>query len=211
MNSLEKISAIKKELKDTQLIIVTKKQTIETIKKVYNYGEREFAENRINDLIRKKNLLPKDIKWHLIGHLQTKKVKKIIPFIHLIQSVDSVKILNTINKYAEKQNRIINCLIQIKISKEKTKFGFSTEEGTKLLNSDLKEKYPNISIKGIMCMATFTQNKNIIKKEFQIMKNIFDKLTIKNPILSMGMSNDYKLAQKLGSNMVRIGSLIFKN
>ena len=138
-----------------------------------------------------------------------KKVKKIIPFIHLIQSVDSVKILNTINKYEEKQNRIINCLIQIKISKEKTKFGFSTEEGTKLLNSDLKEKYPNISIKGIMCMATFTQNKNIIKKEFQIMKNIFDKLTIKNPNLSMGMSSDYKLGKTLGSNIVRIGSLIF--
>tara|TARA_Y100001968_G_C19395418_1_gene738017 strand:- start:353 stop:985 length:633 start_codon:yes stop_codon:yes gene_type:complete len=208
--SIEKnIKNVKNNAANTQLIIVTKKQNIESIRKVYNIGERHFGENRVNDLINKKKYLPNDIKWHMIGHLQTNKVKLITPFIYLIQSVDSIKLLNKINECGKQNHRIINCLIQIKVSQEETKYGFSEKESISLLTSDYKNKYQYVNIKGIMGMASFTNNTTKIQAEFRTLKNIYSLLKSEKYILSMGMSNDYKVAYKLGSNMIRIGSLIF--
>ena len=209
MSIAKNILSIKKKINDTQLIVVTKKQSLDNIKKAYSSGERNFGENRANELIEKKVLLPNNIKWHMIGHLQTNKVKSIASFIHLIHSVDRLKLLNEINKCGKLENRVINCLIQVKIAKENTKHGFSEKESIELLKSNYKEKYPYVNIKGIMGMATFTNNTNIIEAEFKRLKKIYDHIKhIK--ILSMGMSNDYQIACKVGSNMIRIGSAIFK-
>jgi len=210
MSITKNIENIKKKITNTQLIVVTKKQSLNNIKKVYNSGERNFGENRVNELIIKKASLPKDIKWHMIGHLQTKKVKLISNFIHLIHSVDRMKLLTEINKCGTKENRVINCLIQVKIAEENTKYGFSKKESIELLNSNYKEKYPYVNIQGVMGMATLTNNTHKIETEFQTLKSIYDHLECKKKILSMGMSNDYKIACKIGSNMIRIGSSIFK-
>ena len=210
MNIKKKIQEIKNQTKNARLIIVTKHQDLKNIQKVYNCGEREFGENKVQELLIKKDMLPKNIKWHMIGHLQKNKVKLIAPFIYMIQSVDSIELLEIINKYGGKNNRKIKCLIQIKIAKEDTKFGLSLKHGDELFKSNCQKKYPNIVIEGIMGMATFTNNARQIQKEFEVIKTIFQ--TLKNPkaILSIGMSNDYQLAYKLGSNMIRIGSAIFK-
>ena len=205
------ISDIKKKSRNAELIVVTKLQSLTAIKEVYNIGERNFGENKVQDLIKKRDMLPNDVKWHMIGHLQTNKVKMIAPFIHMIQSVDSLKLIKEINKQAEKNRRIINCLIQIKIAKEPTKFGFGLKEATQFLNSDLQEKYPNINIAGIMGMASFTENQNQIEEEFRLIARLHKTLPKKQSILSIGMSRDYKLAIRLGSNMIRIGSRIFKH
>lgn len=204
------IEKIRKQTNHIQLVVVTKQQSIQTVKKIYEYGERDFGENKVQDLIYKKNNLPNDIRWHMIGHLQSKKVKIIAPFIHLIQSVDSTKLLHLINKYAAHNNRTIDCLIQVKISEDEKKFGFSLKETKALFNSKFRHIYPNIAIKGIMCIGTLTSSPNKTKQEFQIMKKLYDELPIENPILSMGMSNDYTLAYHAGSNMIRIGSIIFQ-
>ena len=205
------IKNIKKNICGAQLIVVTKKQNVDDIKKVYQAGEKNFGENRVIDLIRKKDLLASDIKWHMIGHLQTNKVKLITPFIHLIQSVDSTKLLNKINDCGKQDNRKINCLIQIKIAQEETKYGFSEKESLVLLKSNYENKYPYVNIKGVMGMASLTHNTEQIKSEFKHLKQIYDSLkSSTNKILSMGMSNDYKIAHEMGSNMIRIGSSIFK-
>ena len=209
MNFKTTIDSIKKLAQHAQLIIVTKHQTIDTIKKVYELGEKDFGENKVQELISKKNHLPKDINWHMIGHLQRNKVKLIAPFIYMIQSVDSVKLLETINKYAEKNSRTIKCLIQIKISSEKSKFGFTKKDALKLLKSNYKKEYKYIDICGVMGMATLTNDSKKIIEEFKIIQNIFHKIKDKNPILSIGMSRDYKIAYQLESNMIRIGSSIF--
>ncbi len=209
MSIVKNILNIKKKIKDTQLIVVTKKQSLDDIKKAYSSGERNFGENRVNELIVKKALLPNNIKWHMIGHLQTNKVRSIASFIHLIHSVDRLKLLNEINKYGKLENRIINCLIQVKVAEENKKHGFSEKESIDLLKSNYKEKYPYVNIQGIMGMATFTSNTNVIESEFKRLKKIYDNVKhIK--ILSMGMSNDYQIACEVGSNMIRIGSAIFK-
>ena len=209
MSIVKNILNIKKKIKDTQLIVVTKKQSLDDIKKAYSSGERNFGENRVNELIVKKALLPNNIKWHMIGHLQTNKVRSIASFIHLIHSVDRLKLLNEINKYGKLENRIINCLIQVKVAEENKKHGFSKKESIDLLKSNYKEKYPYVNIQGIMGMATFTSNTNVIESEFKRLKKIYDNVKhIK--ILSMGMSNDYQIACEVGSNMIRIGSAIFK-
>ena len=210
MNIEKNINKIKKEAHQAQLVVVTKKQSLENITRVYKLGEREFGENKIQDLLQKKEKLPNNIKWHMIGHLQTNKVKFIAPFIYMIQSVDSIKLLEKINHYGKKNDRKINCLIQIKVAKEDSKYGFSTKDAQQLLSSNYQEKYSNTSIKGIMGMSSFTNNTDIIKNEFIELKNIFNKIQIPNKILSIGMSNDYKIAYKTGSNMIRIGSAIFK-
>ena len=204
------IKNIRKTAKDAQLIVVTKYQTIDNIKKVYQLGERQFAENKVQDLIKKREELASDIKWHMIGHLQKNKVKFIAPFIYMIQSVDSVDLLKRINQYAHKNKRQINCLIQIKIAQEVSKFGFCIDSARQLLYSNYLEDYPHVNICGIMGMATFTNNKEQIKQEFQSLRKIKKLIKQPNSILSIGMSHDYDIAVKSGSNMIRLGSAIFR-
>ena len=210
--SISKYNEIVTYLKDNNvlLVAVSKFQPVEEITAAYNAGIRDFGENYIQELVPKNELLPKDINWHFIGHLQSNKVKYIAKFIHLIQGVDSLKLLTEINKQAHNNNRKIDCLLQVHIAEETTKFGFDKDE---LMNVD-PSLFPNVNIKGIMGMATFTDDENIIKKEFSTLKILSDNFCKKNPhatILSMGMTADYKLAVEKGSNMVRIGSLLFGN
>ena len=201
---------------DITLVAVSKTKPIEEIKKKYNEGFINFGENRVNELVQKFNLLPKDINWHMIGHLQTNKVKKIIPFINLIHSVDSLKLINKIENESKKLDKKTNILLQVHIAKEKSKYGFNFEEVRDFFKNQLDESYKNINIVGLMGMATFTNNKNQIRKEFKKLKILYDEIKSisqknnqKIKILSMGMSSDYKIAIEEGSNIVRIGSLIF--
>ena len=204
------------ERNDITLVAVSKTKPVEEIKKKYNEGFINFGENRVNELVQKFNLLPKDINWHMIGHLQTNKVKKIIPFISLIHSVDSLKLINKIENESKKFDKKTNILLQVHIAKEKSKYGFNFEEVRDFFKNRLYESYKNINIVGLMGMATFTNNKNQIRKEFKNLKILYDEIKSisqknnqKIKILSMGMSSDYKIAIEEGSNMVRIGSLIF--
>jgi len=190
------------------LVAVSKTKPIEDILELYNLGHRDFGENYVQELAEKAEKLPTDIRWHFIGHLQTNKVKSIVPFIYLIHGVDSLKLLKEIDKQAEKNKRVIDCLLQVHIAQEETKFGF---DETELLNSELKQ-FSNVRIKGLMGMASLTDDINKIRIEFKSLKILFEKLKTQNPelaILSMGMSADYKIAIEEGSNMVRIGSLLF--
>jgi pyridoxal phosphate enzyme (YggS family) len=195
------------------LVAVSKTKPVEEIKELYALGQKDFGENYVQELCEKQSLLPKDIAWHFIGHLQSNKVKQIASFIHLIQSVDSLKLLHEIDKQAKKNNRVIDCLLQIHIAQEETKFGLDETELEQLLNNI--GGFMNVRICGLMGMASFIDNMNKVRNEFRHLKNIFDRhaaLTIDNcqlTILSMGMSSDYPVAIEEGSNMVRIGSLIF--
>ena len=197
--------------KNFTCVAVSKTKPIEDIQKIYNLGHKDFGENKVQELELKYNSLPKDIKWHMIGHLQTNKVKKVVPLASLIHSVDSLKLLKTINKESNKINKITDCLIQINISNEDSKYGFS-EDQLDFLNKNSLKEYQNIKIRGLMGMASFSNDKNIVEKEFDLLKQLFNKLKKKLTgfdILSMGMSNDYKIALEAGSNMIRIGSKIF--
>ncbi|HEX7413511.1 MAG TPA: YggS family pyridoxal phosphate-dependent enzyme [Bacteroidia bacterium] len=194
------------------LIAVSKTKPIELIKEAYEAGQRDFGENYIQELENKHKQFPTDIRWHAIGHLQSNKVKYIAPFVYLIHGIDSLKLLQEINKQALKNSRTINCLLQIYIAKEETKFGFSFEECEDLFQSEELKRLHNINIIGFMGMATNTDNEIQIRNEFRSLKNFFDKTSLLNPhitILSMGMSSDYKIAIEEGSTMIRIGSLIF--
>jgi pyridoxal phosphate enzyme (YggS family) len=212
----ENLHTIKSTLPiNVQLIAVSKTKPIADILEAYNAGQRAFGENKIQEMVSKFEQLPKDIAWHMIGHLQRNKVKYMASFVHLIHGVDSFKTLKEINKQALKHNRIINCLLEIKIASEETKFGLPYNEVEKiLLSSELKE-LKNINIQGFMGMASFTNNESIIHSEFKTLKTQFEssKKYISanfNPtILSMGMSGDYKIAINEGSTMVRVGSAIF--
>jgi len=213
---LNQLKIILSELKkyNAVLVAVSKKKSSEEIKQVYDAGHTIFGENYVQELKEKYEALPKDIQWHFIGHLQTNKVKIIAPFVSLIQSVDSLKLLKEINKEGEKNNRVINCLLQIHIAQEETKFGLSFEEAEIVLRSQELNQMKNISITGLMGMASMTEDKLKIKKEFKSLKLFYDtlKFEIRNSkfeILSMGMTSDYKIALEEGSNMVRIGSAIF--
>ena len=196
---------------DVQLVAVSKTHSVEDILKVYNLGQRVFGENKVQELCEKQPLLPQDIQWHLIGHLQTNKVKYIAEFIDTIQSVDSEKLLEEIDRQAAKYNRKIKVLLQIKIAEEESKFGLEINEAKEIFQRWLNGNYPNVEIGGLMGMATFTENKDQVIKEFTLLKQIFDKMTVQKPlkILSMGMSNDYPIAIECGANSVRIGSAIF--
>ena len=211
MNILKNFEKVKKTLSNNiKIVAVSKTKSKEKILEIYNTGHKDFGENRIQELKEKYNDLPKDIKWHMIGHVQKNKVKYIAPFIELIHSVDSFKLLEEINKQAEKNKRIIKCLLQIKIAKEESKFGLFKDEveGLILLSNNLK----NVKIIGLMGMATFTDNQKIIDKEFKEISSLFENLKILYPqliILSIGMSSDYLIAINNGTNMVRIGSQIF--
>ncbi|MCY7410541.1 MAG: YggS family pyridoxal phosphate-dependent enzyme [Chitinophagales bacterium] len=204
---------IKKYCEDRMvtLVAISKTKTVAEILSVYEQGQKIFGENKVQELVSKFEsplLNKKDIEWHLVGHLQTNKVKFIAPFVSLIHGVDSFKLLEEINKQAEKNNRIINVLLQIYIAQEETKFGLSFEEATALLGNEKSADLKNICIKGLMGMATLTENESQIRKEFSSLKNFFTEFH-ELKFLSMGMSGDHKIAIEEGSNMVRIGSAIF--
>ena len=199
-----------------KIVAVSKTRTAEDIMEAYNTGQRIFGENRVQELLSKKDLLPQDIQWHLIGHLQSNKVKFIVPFVRIIHSVDSYKLLLLINNEAEKASKVVDCLLQFHIASEESKFGFSMEEVTVMLESASFKSLKNVNVCGLMGMATFTDNTEIVRNEFRYLKSCFDKLkhdyfhlSEKFSEVSMGMSGDYLLAVEEGSTMVRIGSLIF--
>lgn len=207
MSISENIQKIKKDLPvGVDLVAVSKTKAEQEILEAYTAGQVIFGENKVQELVEKYEKLPKDIRWHMIGHLQSNKVKYIAPFVDLIHAVDSEKLLKEIDKRASQNNRKINCLLQIHIATETTKFGFSEKEVNEILFR--REQYKNVNIKGLMGMATFTNNNNQIKEEFNSLSNIFNKHKDLNT-LSMGMSGDYKIAIECGSTMVRIGSTIF--
>lgn len=198
------------------LIAVSKTKPIEDIQAVYDLGHRQFGENRAKELQLKAETLPKDIEWHMIGHMQSNKVKYIAPHVFMIHSVDSISLLNEIQKRAKQHERIIRVLLQVHIAEEQTKYGFNEQEIVDIVSSEQFSSYENIQICGLMGMATFTDNQNQVRKEFATLKTIFDRL--KSTVfsdkdefktISMGMSGDYEIAIEEGSNMVRIGSKIF--
>jgi len=196
---------------NVKLVTVSKTNPSEKIKEVYDLGQRAFGENKVQELLEKQPVLPNDIEWHLIGHLQTNKVKFVAGFISMIESVDSEKVLKEIDKEALKNNRKINVLLQVKIAKEDTKFGLTAKEAKEIFDNYLKGNYPNVEIKGLMGMASFVENETQIREEFGILKQLFDELSQLKPLetLSMGMSGDFPLAIECGSNSVRVGSAIF--
>jgi pyridoxal phosphate enzyme (YggS family) len=216
MSISEQLLNLKRELaKHVTLVAVSKTKPIEAIIEAYNVGQRVFGENKIQEMVEKHEQLPEDIQWHMIGHVQRNKVKYMAGFVHLIHGVDNFKLLKEINKQAEKHNRIIDCLFQLKIAEEDSKFGMTNEDIVTIINSTDFSELKNIKVVGLMGMATFTDNEAQIKKEFEYLKSIFDILKSKElfnfnlDIVSMGMSGDYELAIACGSNMVRIGSNIF--
>ena len=214
MSTQENYNKIKAQIpENVELVAVSKFHPVEKIKEVYDCGQKVFGENKVQELLTKVNELPTDIQWHLIGHLQTNKVKYIAPFIDTIQSVDSEKLLLEINKEAEKNTRLIKALLQVKIAEEETKYGLEISEAKEIFSNYLEQKYPHVHIIGLMGMATFTDNKNQVKSEFMMLKSLFDELSTFKPLekLSMGMSDDFLLAIECGANSVRIGSAIFGN
>jgi len=202
--------SIKTQLAENQvtLVAISKTKPVSSIQELYNLGQRDFGENYVQELVEKEALLPKDINWHFIGHLQTNKVKLIAPFVQLIHGVDSLKLLREINKQAEKYNRVIDCLLQVHIAQEETKFGLNEEELQSLVKEYATTEMKNVRVCGLMGMASFSTDIQKVRKEFEYLKELFD--SVPNfEILSMGMSSDYKTAIEEGSTMVRIGSLLF--
>lgn len=215
-NIIANLNEIKASLPaQVTLVAVSKTHPNEAIEAAYGEGQRVFGENKVQELAEKAAALPKDIEWHLIGHLQTNKVKYIASFVHLIHAVDSEKLLKEINKRAAQENRVIKVLLQMHIAEESNKFGFDESELMALLDSGRIEAFENISVAGLMGMATFTDDENQVRKEFTSLKNMFDRLKadhfkdLEFNTLSMGMSGDYKLAIEEGSTMIRVGSSIF--
>ncbi len=217
MSIEECIAAIRNEINESvTLVAVSKTKPVEAILAAYTTGQREYGENKVQELVAKYELLPKDIHWHLIGHLQSNKVKYIAPFVNLIHSVDGLKLLTEINKQALKNNRIIDCLLQFHVATEETKFGLYQSEAIELLDSKEYTSMKNIRVVGIMGMASFTENESLIRSEFQSLKSIFHSLKESHfpgdnafKEISMGMSGDYKIAIEEGSTMIRVGSTIF--
>jgi pyridoxal phosphate enzyme (YggS family) len=209
----ENIKSIQKKIGTAQLVVVSKFRSLEELNQVYDCGIRDMAENRVQELVSKKEVLPSDIKWHLIGHLQKNKVKYIAPFIHLIHSVDSIELLRVINKEAKKYNRNIPFLFQLHVAKEESKFGIQPENFEKILQQYHQDNFSNVICVGMMGMATFIDDENLVRSEFLTLKNIFDQYakTESWEHLSMGMSGDYPIALESGSNMLRIGSLLFED
>ncbi|WP_250433850.1 YggS family pyridoxal phosphate-dependent enzyme [Hanstruepera flava] len=213
MSISENLKNIKSSLPDhVTLVAVSKTKPVSDIMEAYNVGQRVFGENKIQDMVEKYEQMPKDIEWHMIGHVQRNKVKYMAPFVSLIHGVENFKVLKEVNKQAAKYDRVIDCLLQIKIAEEDSKFGMTPEEARTILSSEVIKELKHVTIVGVMGMATFTDNKNQIKTEFNNLKLIFEDLkTIDSnlKVISMGMSGDYQLAIACGSNMVRIGSSIF--
>lgn len=216
MSIKENIVAIKAELPEkVTLVAVSKTKPSDALMEAYEAGQRDFGENYVQELVDKYEALPKDIRWHFIGHLQSNKVKYIAPFVYLIHGVDSLKLLQEINKQALKNGKTIDCLLQLYIAQEETKFGLSFEECKELLGSEAFKELKNIKVKGFMAMASNTDNENQIRKEFETLKQFSDSLSASSAfnfepgVLSFGMSSDYKIALDCGSNLLRIGSTIF--
>ena len=211
----KKISSVLDEIgADVTLIAVSKTKPDSLIKDAYDFGQRDFGENKVQDLKAKAERLPKDIRWHMIGRIQTNKIKDFIGFVHLIHGVDRTKALQIINKEAGKAERIVYVLMQVHISQEETKAGFSIAELMDFIKNSDFDNYQNIRVRGLMGMATFTNNENQITNEFSILKKLFDQIKKESnlfhfDILSMGMSGDFKIALKEGSNMIRLGTVLF--
>ncbi|WP_445382377.1 YggS family pyridoxal phosphate-dependent enzyme [Robiginitalea sp. IMCC43444] len=209
----ENLSNIRESLpENVVLVAVSKTKENVEIMEAYDAGQRIFGENKVQELCRKWEALPKDIQWHMIGHLQRNKVKYLAEFVSLIHGVDSVRLLREINKRAAASGRVIDCLLQVHIAEESSKFGLDEQELQEVLNQEFLAGLPNIRVRGLMGMATFTEDEDQVRKEFRYLKSLFDQLPAfleKADILSMGMSGDYLLAIEEGSNMVRIGSSIF--
>ncbi len=216
MNIANNLNKIQSQLPEyVTLVAVSKTKPISDLMEAYDAGQRIFGENKIQEMVEKHETMPKDIKWHMIGHVQRNKVKHMAPFVSMIHGVESLKLLEEINKQAMKHHRVIDCLLQIKIASEDSKFGMSPEEATTLLQSKACAECNNVNIVGVMGMATFTNDKDQVKREFDKLKTTFDHLKELNSpncqlhTVSMGMSGDYKLAIASGSTMVRVGSSIF--
>ncbi len=217
MQTFENIPSFLKTIPSgVSLVAVSKTRTPEEIMDAYNSGHRIFGENRVQELVDKHKILPGDIQWHMVGHLQSNKVKYIAPFVHVIHSIDSVKLLQVIDREAAKHGRVIDCLLQVHIATEETKFGFDAQEVREILHSDVLGELAHVRITGLMGMATFTEDMDLVRKEFASLKGLFDELQ-KGHIrdlehfteISMGMSGDYRIAIEEGSTIIRIGTLIF--
>jgi pyridoxal phosphate enzyme (YggS family) len=213
MSISENIKKYQTELPEqTTLVAVSKTKPVSSLMQAYDAGQRVFGENKIQEMASKWEEMPKDIEWHMIGHVQTNKVKYMAPFVSLIHTVDSIKLLREINKQAAKHDRVIECLLQIKIAEEESKFGMDEVDALELLASEIATTLPHVTIVGLMGMATFTEDKTQVEAEFNKLSVIYKDVKTKNPkltVLSMGMSGDFLLALEYGSNMVRIGSSIF--
>ena len=213
----DKLNELRSQLSDNvTLVAVSKTKPNEAIIEAYEAGQRVFGENKVQELVEKADTLPKDIEWHLIGHLQRNKVKYIAPFVSLIHAVDSLRLLQEINKQAAKNNRKIDCLLQFHIADEETKFGLDENEAIELLNSEAYQNMNNVNLCGVMGMATFTDNQEQVRVEFKRLRGIFEKLKSSHfssddtfKTISMGMSGDWKIAVEEGSTMIRVGSSIF--
>ena len=213
----ENLDSIRKTIPEhVTLVAVSKTKPVAALQEVYDAGQRHFGENKVQEMTEKWEVLPKDIKWHLIGHLQTNKVKYIAPYVHLIHSVDSFKLLKEIDKEAKKNNRIIDCLLQFHVAQEETKFGLDFEEAKELIENPEFIDLHNVQVVGVMGMASFTENEDVVRKEFQQLEEYFQLIksyyfTFNDDFkeISMGMSGDYQLAIEEGSTMVRVGSSIF--
>lgn len=214
MDVLDKITKLTGE-HNAQLVVVSKTYAAERIKEVYDSGQRAFGENKVQEILEKKDVLPEDIQWHMIGHLQSNKVKYIVPFITLIHSIDSEKLLQEVQKQAKKIDRVVDVLLQVHVAQEETKFGLDKNELMALIQKIATQKFSHIRCRGIMGMASFSDDEVLVRSEFRLLKGLFDtvrKLYPENKdfnTLSMGMSGDYEMALEEGSSMVRIGSLIF--
>ena len=215
MSISQNLVDIKKTLpKNVTLVAVSKTKPVSDLQEAYDAGQRVFGENKIQEMVEKYDVLPKDISWHMIGHLQSNKVKYMAHFVDLIHGVDKFSTLKEINKQAKKNDRIINCLLQLKIAEEDSKFGLSKEEILNILNSDDYSSLQNINVVGLMGMASFVEDESQIKQEFASLKTFYEELKPTQPqfnTISMGMSGDYELAIEKGSNMIRVGSAIFGN
>lgn len=213
MDISENIKNFQDELpKDVTLVAISKTKSVDDLLEAYEAGQRHFGENKIQEMTEKWEKLPKDIKWHMVGHVQRNKVKYMAPYVSLIHAVDSLKLLKEIHKEADKNGHCIDCLLQIKIAEEDSKYGISADEAREILDSEEFKKLDHVKVKGLMGMATFTDDEKQVKKEFHHLKTVFDEFKEQYSnfeILSMGMSGDYKIAIDSGSNMVRIGSEIF--
>lgn len=217
MGIVDRLEIVKQEIPESvKLVAVSKTKSVETILEAYNAGQKVFGENRVQEMVEKQAVLPGDIEWHHIGHLQTNKVKYLAPFIDLIHAVDSIKLLREINKQAARFNRTIPCLMQIHIAEEDTKFGLSEEELFFILDDISHNNLDHVSIRGLMGMATLSSDEGLIRKEFRSLKSLFDRVESRYGKalprfreLSMGMSGDYQIAIEEGSSMIRVGSLIF--
>lgn len=213
MSIEENYLRIKKEIPEAvTLVVVSKTHPVEAIQKIYDLGHRDFGENKVQEMLEKAELLPKDIRWHMIGHVQTNKIRQMADFVHLIHGIDKAKRLKEVQKRAKNADRIQDVLLQVKIADEDTKFGMTLQEAKEVLNAENVAKMQNVNIVGLMGMATFTDDMDQVREEFQALKKLYDELKTEFPQilhLSMGMTADYQIALEEGSNMLRVGSAIF--